>query len=109
MLKTKHFFPFIKMVKALNIKGDLKSFYQKSKGKSAEELEELDGTESFDYLYVFIEKLPNAEKEVMNFLIVFLEKPQKDVDEMEIIEVYNVIKGVFQDPNFQTFFQAAVK
>ena len=109
MLKTKHFFPFIKMVKALNIKGDLKSFYQKSKGKSAEELAELDGTESFDYLYVFIEKLPNAEKEVMNFLIVFLEKSQKDVDEMEIIEVYNVIKGVFQDPNFQTFFQAAVK
>ena len=109
MLKTKHFFPFIKMVKALDIKEDLKSFYQKSQGKSKEELEELDGVESFDYLYVFIEKLPNAEKEVNNFLCVFLEKPQKDVDEMEIIEVYNVIKGVFQDPNFQTFFQAAVK
>ena len=109
MLKTKHFFPFIKMVKALDIKEDLKSFYQKSQGKSKEELEELDGAESFDYLYVIVDKLPNAEKEVMSFLVVFLEKPQKDVDEMEITEVVSVIKDVFKDPNFQTFFQSAVK
>lgn len=109
MLKTKHFFPFIKMVKALDIKEDLKNLYQKSRGKSEEELEELDNVESFDFLYIFVEKLPPAEKEVMNFLVLFLEKPQKEVDEMELLEVYNVIKGVFQDPNFQTFFQAAVK
>ena len=109
MLKTKHFFPFIKMVKALDVKDLLKEFHQKSKGKTEEELDGLDELESFDYLYVFVEKLPNAEKEVNNFLCVFLEKPQKDVDEMEIAEVYNVIKGIFQDPNFQTFFQAAAK
>jgi hypothetical protein len=109
MLKTKHFFPFIKMVKALDIKDDLKSFYQKVQGKSKEELENLDNLESFDYLYLFIEKLPNAEKEVMNFLSIFLEKPIHDIEEMEITEMWKVISDLFKDESFKTFFQQAVK
>lgn len=109
MLKTKHFFPFIKMVKALDIKNELKEFYQKAKGKSEEELEQMDELESFDYLYIFIEKLPIAEKEVMSFLSVFLEKKKEEIDEMEISEMVSVIKDIFKDPNFQTFFRAAVK
>ncbi|MGJ9383237.1 hypothetical protein [Salipaludibacillus sp. CF4.18] len=109
MLKTKHFFPFIKMVKALDIKNELKEFYQKTQGKSEKELEQLDDTESFDYLYIFIEKLPNAEKEVMSFLGIFLEKKQKEIDDMEILEMFNVLKDVIKDPSFKTFFQTAVK
>ena len=109
MLKTKHFFPFIKMVKALDIKDTLKEFYQKTKGSTQEELEQLDESESFDFIYIFVEKLPLAEKEVMSFLSVFLEKSQEDVNEMAITEIIDVIKGVFQDPNFKVFFQAAVK
>jgi hypothetical protein len=109
VLKTKHFFPFIKMVKALDIKDDLKVFYQKVQGKSKEELESLDNLEGFDYLYLFIDKLPNAEKEVFNFLSIFLDKPTKDIEEMEISEIWKVISDLFKDESFKTFFQQAVK
>ncbi|MGJ9381533.1 hypothetical protein [Salipaludibacillus sp. CF4.18] len=109
MLKTKHFFPFIKMVKALDIKNELKEFYQKTQGKSEKELEQLDDTESFDYLYIFVEKLPNAEKEVMSFLGIFLDKKQKEIDDMELVEMFNVLQGIFKDSSFKAFFQAAVK
>jgi hypothetical protein len=109
MLKTKHFFPFIKMIKALEIKEDLKAFYQKVQGKTKEELENLDSLEGFDYLYLFIEKLPNAEKEVMNFLSMFLEKPVNEIEEMALDEMWKVISDLFKDPLFKTFFQSAVK
>jgi len=109
MLKTKHFFPFVKAVKALDIKNELKEMYQKLQGKTEKELEELDGLEGFDYVYIFIEKLPNAEKEIMNFLSIFLEKEPKEVEEMPIDEMISIFKELFKDPNFKVFFQAAVK
>jgi hypothetical protein len=97
------------MVKALDIKEDLKAFYQKVKGKSEEELSNLDEMEGFDYLYLFIEKLPNAEKEVMNFLSLFLEKPLKEIEDIPFAEMWKTISGLFADPNFKSFFQQAVK
>lgn len=109
MLKTKHFFPFIKMVKTLDIKNELKEIYQKTKGKSQDELANLDKEEGFDYLFLFIEKLPNAEKETLHFLSVFLDKPIKEIEEIPITEMWNVISGVIQDPNFMVFFQQAAK
>jgi ribosome assembly protein YihI (activator of Der GTPase) len=109
MLKTKHFFPFIKMVKALDIKDELKAMYQKSKGKTEEELEKMDKDEGLDYLFMFIEKLPNGEKEVMSFLSVYLEKSIKEVEEIPLDEMVSIISGIFQDPKFKIFFQQAVK
>lgn len=109
MLKTKHFFPFVKAVKALDIKEELKEIFQKTRGKTEEELEQMDEVEQFDYLYIFIDKLPNAEKEIMSFLVVFLEKDKKEVEEMELTEMFNVFQDIFKDPNFQTFFRSAVK
>lgn len=97
------------MIKSLDIKDDLKAFYQKVQGKTEEELKNLDNLEGFDYLYVFIDKLPNAEKEVMSFLSVFLEKPVKEVEEMGIEEMFKTIMELFKDPLFKTFFQSAVK
>jgi hypothetical protein len=109
LLKTKHFFPFIKMIKALNIKEELKSIYQKTKGKTNDDLKKLDDDEGIDYLFLFIEKLPDAEKEVLGFLSIFLDKPIKDIEEMAIEEMWKIISELFEDPSFKTFFRQAVK
>lgn len=108
MLKTKHFFPFIKMVKALDIKDELKEMYRLVK-ENPDNLEQLDEEKGIDFLFLLIEKLPNAEREVMNFLSVFLDMTVEEVQEMELDETVQTIYGVFTDPNFKVFFQRAVK
>ncbi len=108
-LKTKHFFPFIKLIKALDIKNEFKEMYSKAKGKTEEELEELDKTEGLDYMFMLIEKLPNAEKETFNFLSVYTGKSKEDIEEMEIDEIAEVIKTVLMDEKLQVFFQQAMK
>lgn len=109
MLKTKHFFPFIKMVKALDIKDELKEIYNKTKGKKKEDLDQLDKEEGIDYLFLFIEKLPNAEKEVMDFLALYTGKSKGDLDELDIDDTWNILKDLFMDEKFKVFFQRAVK
>lgn len=109
MLKTKHFFPFVKMVKALNIKDELKAMYRKTKGKTKKDLAQLDEEEGIDYLFLFVEKLPNAEAEVMDFLAVYTGKSTQEVAEMDIDETFEIIKEVVMDEKFQVFFQQAVK
>jgi hypothetical protein len=109
MLKTRHFFPFIKMVKALDIKGELKEMYRKTRGKTPEELAQLDETEGIDYLFLFVEKLPGAEREVMEFLVVYTGKTREELDNLDLDETYNIVKEVLTDERFQRFFQQAVK
>jgi hypothetical protein len=109
MLKTKHVFPFIKMIKALDIKTELKAMYAKMKGKTKEEIDQMDDEEGIDYLFLFIEKLPNAEKEVMDFLMVYTGKDKKELDEQDLEVTYETIKGILMDEKFQVFFQRAMK
>lgn len=109
MLKTLHFFPFIKMIKALNIKNELKEIYNKVRDKSVQELENLDKEAGIDFIFMFVEKLPDAEKEVMNFLCIYLDKTLDEVNQIPLDEMVKTIYEVFKDPNFQTFFRQAVK
>lgn len=109
MLKTKHFFPFIKMIKALDIKDELKEIYQKTRGKSQEELGHIDESEGIDYLYMFVEKLPNAEKEVMDFLAIFTGRTRDEIDELGIDETFEIISQIVTDESFQSFLSRAVK
>jgi hypothetical protein len=97
------------MIKALDIKNELKEIYQKVKGKNNDELTNLDQEQGIDYLFLFIEKLPEAEKEVMSFLSLLLEKPIDEVQEIPFNEMASIIIDVFKDPNFKAFFQLAVK
>lgn len=110
MLKTKHFFPFVRMIRALDIKEPLKEIVAKTKdAKSKKALEKLDQEEGIDYLFLFIERLPNAEEEVMHFLSVYLEKSTEEVGEMDLVEIFDVLKGIVEDEKFGAFFKLAVK
>lgn len=109
MLKTKHVFPFIKMIKALDIKNELKAMYGKIKGKTPEEISQLDKEEGIEYLFMFIEKLPGAEKEVMAFLQLYTNKSKDELEEQDLDVTFNMIKEILMDEKFQVFFQQAMK
>jgi hypothetical protein len=110
MLKTKHFFPFVKMIKALDLKDAFKEMYEKAKGKSEEELSKLDQSgEGIDYLFILIDKLPQAEKETYHFLQVYTDKTKEEIENMDLDEVIAILREVLEDEKFKVFFQQAMK
>lgn len=108
VLKTKHLFPFIRMIKALDIKNEIKEIAQLMK-QYDNDTSKLDEEKGLDFFFLFIEKLPNAENEVMDFLAVFTEKKRKEIEDMPVEELWGILKEVVTDPNFRVFFQQALK
>lgn len=111
-LKTKLFFPFVRMVRALGGKALLaeimklrKDASAKSKGKENEALTEEMGVE---LVGVLIERLPDAENEVMEFLALFTGKSREEIEEQPIEETIGTIKDIVTDPKFLDFFKSAV-
>ena len=110
MLKTKHFFPFVKMIKALDLRDAFREMYDKAKGKTEEELGKLDENgEGLNYLFIFIDRLPNAEKEVYKFLEVYTGKAKDEIDELDLTEITEILKEVLMDEQFKVFFQQAMR
>lgn len=111
-LTAKHLFPFIRMIAKLNIKQQLKEFYFNKvdvNGKTPEEIENIKNERGFDFVFIVLEKLPNAEKEVFEFLALYSGKTVQELQEAEIPELMDLLKQVFQDKSFTSFFQQAVK
>lgn len=106
-LKTKHLFPFIRMVRALKIKEEAKQFVKAMQTEN-KSLEELDDEQGMDFFFIFIDKMADAEAEVMTFIALFANKPRAEVDEMEITEVWAILKHLLNDPNLKVFFQQAL-
>lgn len=111
-LTTKHLFPFIRMLTKLNLKHELKEFALKKidvTGKSDEEKEQIQKERGFDLVILIIEKLPNAEKEVFDFLSLYSGRTVDELKEAEISETVGLIRALLQEPAFSSFFQQAVK
>jgi hypothetical protein len=107
-LKTKHLFPFIRMVRALKLKEEAKGFMEllKTENKS---LQDLDDEKGMDFFFIFIDKMADAEDEVLHFVSLFVDKSRTEVDEMELMEVWEILKQLFKDPNLKVFFTQALK
>lgn len=111
-LTTKHFFPFIKMINQLDIKSEIKNILVNRidlSGKTEEEKQELMHEKGIDITFLILEKLPNAEKEVFEFLALYSGKTVEDIKEMELAETMNLILGLFKDQAFTSFFRQATK
>lgn len=111
-LTGKHLFPFVRMIAKLNIKQQLKELYLNTinvKGKTLEEVEQIKNDRGFDFIFLILEKLPNAEKEVFDFLSLYSGKTVEELQEAEIPELLELLKQVFQEKSLISFFQQAVK
>ena len=111
-LKTKHLFPFIRLVNKLNIKNELKEFYFKRPdvtGMSDEDKKRLADERKIDFVFMFLEKAENVEKEFLSFLAIYSEKSVEEINKLEITETFAIVKDIVSDKNFEVFFQQAVK
>lgn len=101
-LKTKHFFPFVRMVRAIGGKALLADI---TRLRSADNVEEA----GMELVGILVERLPDAENEVMDFLALFTETTREELEEKPIDELIQAIKALVADSNFIDFFRSAVK
>ena len=111
-LTTKHLFPFLKLMRALNIKEDFKALYR-NKANLAELTEEQIAAQvderGIDLIFMLMEKFPNAEKEIKAFLAIYADKSAEEMEEMPVEEFFALIKQFLKEPAFKSFFSQAVK
>ena len=107
-LTVKHLFPFLKLMKALNIKEEFKEIMKNRKTEeevSPETLEE----KGIDLIFILFEKMPNAEKEIKAFLALYSGKTYEEIEELPVDEFIDIIKQFFREDSFKSFFTQAVK
>jgi len=101
-LQTKHFFPFVRMVRAMGGKALLADIMRL---RSADNVEEA----GMELVGILVERLPDAENEVMEFLALFTGTPREELEEQPLEELFETLKTLIADSNFLDFFKSAVK
>lgn len=111
-LTVKHLFPFLKLMKALNIREELKNIVKNKIDVSElteEQKNEILQERGMDILFTLMEKMPNAEKEIKSFLALYTERTLEDIEALGINEFIDLCKQFFNEPDFKSFFTQAVK
>jgi hypothetical protein len=112
-LTTKHLFPFLRLMKALDIKNELKLIVRKNKEDlgelTEEEREALTQEKGIDLVFALLEKMPNAEKEIKSFLALYTDRTVEDIEALPVEEFIALIKQFFKEPVLKSFLQQAAK
>lgn len=99
MLTAKHFFPFLRMVKAMQLKDALKNLvklFKDSKSVSEEQGIEL-------LWELFAEGLPNAENEAFAFLAAYTGRPREEIEQLPIEDLFGLFKQLLAEPQLKSF------
>lgn len=108
-LHAKCLFPFLKMVKKMNIRPEIKSLFAAYKGQSEDELEQLQQEMGLEFFLLLSERLPDAEEELYAFMSAYTGKSAEELHEMELFDLIDIFKSIFVDERFADFFQRALK
>lgn len=73
------------------------------------EIQQEQQVKGLELLFLILEKLPHAEKEVYTFLSKVYDIPVKELEELEFDEVATMIKNVVGSESFQRFFTLILK
>jgi len=104
-LQTKHFFPFLRMVRAIGGKellGEIMRLREKANQGDVE-------AAGMELVGILVERLPDAENEVMGFLSLFTGTPREELEEQPIEELFETLKTLVTDSKFFDFFKSAAK
>jgi hypothetical protein len=111
-LTVKHLFPFLKLMKALNIKDDLKDILKNKvdiTGLTEEEQGEILQERGIDIIFTLMEKMPNAEREIKSFLSLYSDQTLEDIEALPVEEFIELIKTFLKEPQLKSFFRQAAK
>ena len=111
-LTVKHLFPFLKLMKALNIREEFKHLLKNKVDVSElteEEQTQLMQEKGIDILFALMEKMPNAEKEIKSFIALYAEKSLEEIEALSVEAFIEQIKTFLNEPDLKSFFKQAVK
>lgn len=104
-LQTRLFFPFVRAVRALGAKDVLLAIERAMKDNGGQ----LTNEAGLQVLGELVERLPDAEDEVLDFLAQFLGKTRDEVEEMDLFEeTLPAVEAVFRDVKFPDFLRSAL-
>ena len=111
-LTVKHLFPFLKLMKALNIRDEFKDILKNKvdiTGLSEEQQGEILQEKGIDIIFTLMEKMPNAEREIKSFLALYAEKTQDEIEALPVDEFIDLIREFLKEPQLRSFFKQAAK
>lgn len=110
-LTVKHLFPFLKLMKALNIKDEIRGIAKKTnvEGWTEEDVKNFANEKGIEMVFALMDKMPNAEAEIKAFLSIYSGQTLEEIEALPISEFVNLIKQFFAEPEFKSFFKQAVK
>ena len=113
MLKTKHLFPFLKLIRAMGIKDLLQRLSRlwqdaKAKADTPEAQAAASGQLGLDMVAMLLERVPDAESEFYGFLTCYTGKARAELEELGVDELVALLKQVLAEANFASFFRSAV-
>lgn len=109
MLKGKCFFPLIRLINKLELKDELQKLVVDVTGKTEEEKKAALNEKGFEFTFLMLSRVEKAETEIKEFISIYMEKSINEVLEMDMLDIVQILKNLFMDPKFQTFFQQAMK
>lgn len=111
-LTVKHLFPFLKLMKALNIKDELKKLMKNkvdATGMDEEQQAEVMQERGIEMVFMLMEKMPDAEREIKSFLALYSDQTLEQIEELPVEEFIDLIKQFFAEPQLKSFFKQAAK
>src|SRR5690606_25510983 len=104
-LQTRLFFPFVRAVRALGAKDVLLAIERAMKDNGGQ----LTNEAGLQVLGELVERLPDAEDEVLDFLEQFFVKTRDEFEEIDVFaEILPAVKAVFRDVKFPDFVRSAL-
>lgn len=111
-LTVKHLFPFLKLMKALNIKEEIKNILKNKvdvSGLTDEQKEEVMQDKGIELMFGMMEKMPDAEREIKHFLTIYADKSLDEIEALSVEEFIALARQLFAEPSFKSFFTQAAK
>ena len=107
-LKTSDLFKLSKIVKKMDVKEDVKSLAVDVTGKSDEEKLKINQDLQVDLLFLFMERLGNAEQDIYSFLADLCFVTENEIKDMDLDEFIGLVKELFAQESLGQLFTMAL-
>lgn len=108
-LETSDLFSLTRILKKMNIKDEIKSLVKDVTGLNDEEKKKAEQALQIELVWLFVENIGNAEKEIYKFLADLTGMKTEEIKHLEPNKFMALIEELFQQDSLGSFFSMALK
>ena len=108
-LKAPDLFSLSRIIKKMNVKEEIKALAKDITGVTEEEKVKAEQTMQIDLLMLFIENIGSAEKEIYKLLADLNGITSKEIENMDLDKLIDIIKELFEQKSLGSLFTTALK